>query len=261
MVDLVLNGLLKDQGKILPAATKANKSNCALIANGGTILGKALSIFLAKKGLRVIAYINRIGKNRENLSSEHESICFYTADKDGPLRRELFERIERENGPVNIFIQDMGVGNTAMRGLKAAKDKSGGGLDTDFLNAHKSSEYLFKTMAQRTFGRIVFMAPWAWDCYLDSIHYETAKAATVAMTHALSRDLAPTGVNVNCIVPGYIKSTRPSPLEKKFSDKVADSIPKRCLGEIQDILDAVWFLVSNGSDFITGEVLNITGGS
>jgi 3-oxoacyl-[acyl-carrier protein] reductase len=260
MMDLILNGLLKDQGKILPAATKAHKSNCALIVNGGTMLSKALSVFLVQKGLKVIIYIDRIEKNCENLSGELESIGLYSADKDGPLGPELFERIERENGPVNIFIQDMGAGNTALSGLKAAKNKSGGGLYKDFLNAYKSSEYLCKTMVQRAYGRIVFMAPWAWDYYQDSIQYEIVKSATVAMTRALSRDLAPAGVNVNCIVPGFIKSTKPSPLEKKFSDKVAESIPSRHLGEIQDILDAVWFLVSNGSDFITGEVLNITGG-
>jgi 3-oxoacyl-[acyl-carrier protein] reductase len=68
------------------------------------------------------------------------------------------------------------------------------------------------------------------------------------------------GINVNCIVPGFIKTTRPSTLEKQFGDDVQGQIPSGVMGEIGDLVEAMLFLSGDNAKYITGQILNVSGG-
>ncbi len=262
ILDMVFNGLVSKPEQVsIESSTSESGNGCALVVNGGTVLGSACCSFLAKKGLKVSTYIDQFSRSREYPILEPKSLQSYFADKDGPLGSELVERIERENGPLDVYIHDFGMGNTASAYEDDSENDVVAGLDENIFKAYQALAHIRKAMARRGAGRIVFMAPWSWDRYLDAVQYETAKAAIAAMTRAFSQKLSPSGVNVNCIVPGFIKSVRPSPLEKKFSRQVVEEIPQGRLGEIQDLLDAVWFFICNDSRYVTGQVLNISGGN
>ena len=115
-------------------------------------------------------------------------------------------------------------------------------------------------MAARRSGRIVYLAPWSWDRHIDPIRFETAKAGAVALSQAMSAEMAATGVNVNCIVPGYIGAVRPQNIEKELKSDLAKKIPSGHLGEVFDVTAAILFFIGDGSKYTTGQVFNVTGG-
>ena len=106
----------------------------------------------------------------------------------------------------------------------------------------------------------IYLAPWAWDKYSDPLRYETVKSGAIALTQTVAKIMAPLRVTVNCIIPGFIRTTRPSMIEKDRGTELMDEIPLGHLGEISDVLDAVSFLISDSSKYLTGQVLEVAGG-
>jgi 3-oxoacyl-[acyl-carrier protein] reductase len=72
--------------------------------------------------------------------------------------------------------------------------------------------------------------------------------------------MAPFGLNVNCVVPGFLKTARPSSLQKKFGAKVQTNIPAGSLGEIGDVVEAVLFFLGSSATYLTGQTLCANGG-
>ncbi|MGM7668063.1 SDR family NAD(P)-dependent oxidoreductase [Microbacterium sp. A93] len=89
-------------------------------------------------------------------------------------------------------------------------------------------------------------------------HYSAAKQAVIAYTKALALDLGPHGINVNCIAPGYIATGRVEHFAA--GAETSFNIPLRRAGTVQDIANAVEFLVTDQSAYVTGQVLAVTGG-
>jgi 3-oxoacyl-[acyl-carrier protein] reductase len=76
----------------------------------------------------------------------------------------------------------------------------------------------------------------------------------------MAREMSDVPVNVNCVIPGFIRGVRPSSIEKKMSSHATKEIPMGYLGEISDVIDAVCFLISDRSKYVTGQVLRVSGG-
>jgi 3-oxoacyl-[acyl-carrier protein] reductase len=93
-------------------------------------------------------------------------------------------------------------------------------------------------------------------------HYGTAKAAIIMYTKYLAQDLGPHGIQVNCIAPGYIATGRLMPMfERAGAERLARSVASRRLGTPDDCARVVGFLASAESDYVTGTVIPIDGGS
>ncbi|MET0910302.1 MAG: SDR family oxidoreductase, partial [Ilumatobacteraceae bacterium] len=93
-------------------------------------------------------------------------------------------------------------------------------------------------------------------------HYGTAKAAIIMYTKYLAQDLGPHGIQVNCIAPGYIGTGRLTPMfEGVGVDRLTRSVAARRIGTPEDCARVVGFLAGPGSDYVTGTVVPIDGGS
>jgi 3-oxoacyl-[acyl-carrier protein] reductase len=126
--------------------------------------------------------------------------------------------------------------------------------------AEKIAAKLQEESTRRTPSRIIYISPWSWDQFVDPIHYETAKSGIIALTKFLANKLACRGINVNCIVPGFIKTTLPSSLEKQHGDEVKSKIPIGYMGETDDVIETVLFLIGASAKYITGQVISVSGG-
>jgi len=94
------------------------------------------------------------------------------------------------------------------------------------------------------------LAPWAWDKHADFLGYRVVKAGIIALTQTLANRLASSRINVNCIVPGYIGGVQGSELTNGKTSEVLGYIPIGYLGEVQDIVEAVYFLISDSSKYL-----------
>lgn len=110
-------------------------------------------------------------------------------------------------------------------------------------------------------GRIVNVSS-VWGLYGASceVSYSAAKAGVIGLTQALARELGPSGIRVNCVAPGVIDTEMNSWLDLGGLSRIADATPLGRLGTPQEVAQAVLFLASPASSFITGVTLPVTGG-
>ncbi len=94
-------------------------------------------------------------------------------------------------------------------------------------------------------------------------HYAASKGAVISMTKSLASELAPFGVRVNCVAPGWVRTPMSAAAldDAKERAKVLGTIPLGRVGTPEEIAAPVVFLCSNGATFVTGEIFNVNGGA
>ncbi len=91
-------------------------------------------------------------------------------------------------------------------------------------------------------------------------NYSASKAGLVGMSKSLAREIAPRGITVNCIAPGFIQTPMTDELNEKQVEQIAQAIPTGTFGDPDDIASAVLYLSSDEAKYMTGQTLHINGG-
>lgn len=265
ILDLIFNGLINvKSSKSRDLENKDSlQGKTALFINSGTILGQAISSFLLSKGAKLAVYVDGVKGNKDFpalMKKRSEKEHFYSSKEDGSITQDLLRQIVDDFGPIDIVIQDLGIANMETTTSERNIPSAGKRLETNFSLAQNISKTLETEINRNGCGRILYLAPWAWDKYSDPLRYETVKSGAIALTQTVAKIMAPLRVTVNCIIPGFIRTTRPSMIEKDRGTELMDEIPLGHLGEISDVLDAVSFLITDSSKYLTGQVLEVAGG-
>ena len=90
-------------------------------------------------------------------------------------------------------------------------------------------------------------------------HYSSSKAAIIGFTKSLAKELGPSGICVNCVAPGVI-DTDMNKFDEKTIQELKKETPLQRIGTTLDVAKAIYFLASENSDFITGQVISVSGG-
>lgn len=265
IIDLISNGLLKEKGSATyTSESKEFEGKSALVINAGTLLGKAISFSLLSKGAKLAIHAdNGLLEEREYPTPESKKwkeIRNYCSKDYGPLTVKLFKQIVNDFGPIDIIIQDLGISTKEIGTTWRKKISVGQSLKQNIDCAQELAISIEEEMSKVELGQLLYLAPWVWDQYDDPIGYQTTKAAISALTKTMAKRLAGSSVNVNCVVPGFIGGIRPLEIENEMSSEVINHVPMGRVGEISDLLEAVYFLISDRSKYITGQELKINGG-
>ena len=92
------------------------------------------------------------------------------------------------------------------------------------------------------------------------VTYSASKAGLIGLTKALAKELGPSGITVNAIAPGVIETDMNAHLSHDDLTSLAEETPLSRIGQPHEVAEAVYFLASDAASFITGEVLNVSGG-
>ena len=90
--------------------------------------------------------------------------------------------------------------------------------------------------------------------------YSASKAAVIGLTKALAKELGPSGIRVNAVAPGVIVTDMVKNVTPETMEELRQETPLEKLGRPEDVAEALWFLASDRAGFITGEVMNVSGG-
>lgn len=243
ILDIIFHGLLLDGGCRDPEA-KADQNPLSgknvLVVHAGTRIGRGIGHAFEKQGARVV--------------------CTGGDDsKDGAGGQPDLDALEGQQGAIDIYVHDIGVGIESMPTQTQTclvVDR----LRRNLEEAQNLSTLFSQRMRARRNGRIVYVSPWMWDRHADPLVFESVKAGTGALCRAMASEMAGFSVNVNGVYPGYIRTERPTRIEKALKEAVVTGIPAGRLGEIDDVTGAVLFLISDASKYLTGQMLHMTGG-
>ena len=110
-------------------------------------------------------------------------------------------------------------------------------------------------------GRIINISSmWGLVGASCEVAYSTAKAGLIGMTKAMAKELSPSGITVNTIAPGVIETDMNAHLGEEDMRALAEETPVGRIGKAEEVAEAALYLASEAAGFITGEVLNISGG-
>ena len=117
-------------------------------------------------------------------------------------------------------------------------------------------------MRERGFGRIIQVGSEVFELGNPRFaNYVAAKGAQLGLTRSWARELAPTGITVNLVAPGWIPTERHAEATRDELDAYADDVPMKRMGEARDIAKMVAFLASDAAGFITGQKFSVNGGN
>lgn len=135
-------------------------------------------------------------------------------------------------------------------------------LEVNTLGAMLTAQAVVPDMVAKKRGSIVCISSYfgviGGSC---EVPYSASKAALGGFTRALAKELAPSGVRVNCIAPGFVPTEMNAAFDAAAQDAIRRDIPLETLGRPDDIADAAQFLLLDTARFITGQVLCVDGGS
>jgi 3-oxoacyl-[acyl-carrier protein] reductase len=234
----------------------------ALVTGGGRGLGEAICRTLAREGAHIavgdidLADATRVSSTIEQMGRKAVAIkADVSSEKEV---KAMVARTIEAFGTIDMLINNAGISyqGSVAEMSEETWDKV---LDVNLKGPFLCSREVMPTFKQKRSGKIVNLGSLAGQVggLVVGANYAASKAGVICFTKSLAKELAPFGVNVNCIAPGVIDTEMTQPFPR---EEMVKSIPFGKLGAPQDVADAVLFLVSQESQYITGQTINVNGG-
>ena len=134
-------------------------------------------------------------------------------------------------------------------------------LAINLTGAFLYSREVARDMIRRRSGRIInITSMWGVVGSSCEVHYSATKAGLIGLTKALAKELGPSGITVNAIAPGVIDTEMNAALSDEDMAALKDETPLMRIGKCEEVAKAALFLAGEGASFITGEIMNLSGG-
>ena len=241
------------------------KGKVALVTGASRGIGRAIAIQLAKNGASIaINYHSDIKSAKEtqklvNITGVKSAIFKANVSKEKEVKK-LIENTEKKLGNIDLLVTNAGIALLSKKPLeldyKVWKETMATNVDGTLLPIKE----VLPGMISRKYGRIVCISSVAGlGMRPNMITYATSKATVIALVRNLASAIAPY-VRINSVAPGLIKTDMIQSLDKKARKNIIDTTPLQRIGKPEDIANTVYYLLSDKSDFTTGQTLVTDGG-
>jgi len=240
------------------------KGRVALITGAAQGIGKSVALLLAQNGADiVVSDINlekaeETAKEIESIGSKAIAIKVDVANLKDVER--MVESILEKFGKIDILVNNAGITRDKLI-LRMTEEDWDAVLNVNLKGTFNCTKAVVRHMAKQRSGKIVSIASVVGEMgNAGQVNYSASKAGVIGLTKTIAREFAQRRINVNAIAPGYIETPMTEVLPEKVKEELKRLIPMERLGKPEDVAEAVLFLVSEDSNYITGQVLNVNGG-
>jgi len=225
-------------------------------AIGGSILDK---LYVA--GANIIA----TGTNQEKLDkikTKYENVIIKKFDISNHDEIEKFvdECNEKLNNKIDILINNAGITNDNLT-IRMKKNEWDNVINLNLTSSFLITKFVIKKMLKNKNGKIINITSVVGHTgNVGQANYAASKAGLIGMSKSLAQEYGKKNITVNCVSPGFIKSEMTDKISENFKKTLEEKISLERFGSPVDVANAVIFLSSGLSDYITGETIHVNGG-
>ncbi len=239
--------------------TIKNKNILVTGASGG--IGNSIVEKLSEFGANILATGTKIEK-LEELKSKVKNVKILSFDISQSEKVEEFieNATGQLGGKLDCIVNNAGLTQDNLA-IRMSFDEWKKVIDVNLTSTFLLSKFAIKKMLKNKSGKIVNITSVVGHTgNLGQANYSASKAGIIAMSKSLAIEYSKKNINVNCISPGFIKTSMTDNLDEKVRELIISKIPSARLGEPEDIANVVLFLASDQSNYINGETIHVNGG-
>ena len=236
------------------------------IVTGGTRgIGAGMTTAFLKEGAKVVAtyfsndqkaldFKNSLEELGKNLTLKKFDIGNYSACET------FYKELDQEFSDYHIIINNGGIRKDQLLPLLKEEDWDQV-INTNLKGTYNMSKLALNKFLKARYGRIVNISSMAAVMGLPGqTNYSASKAAQVAFSKSLAKEVAKRNITVNCILPGFIETELLEGLTPELIKAYTDQVPAKRFGKVEEIASAVLFLASKEASYINGASLEVSGG-
>lgn len=236
----------------------------ALVTGAAQGIGRAIALLLARNGADIVVSDINLEKAEETAKEIRaigpKAVAVKVDVSNLSDVEHMVEGVLEELAKIDILVNNAGITRDKLL-LRMTEEDWDAVLGVNLKGTFNCTKAVIRHMAKQRSGKIVNIASVVGEMgNAGQANYSASKAGVIGLTKTIAREYAPRGINVNAIAPGYIETPMTDALPEKAKEELRKLIPTERLGKPEDVAEAVLFLVSEASNYITGQVLNVNGG-
>ena len=236
-----------------------------LITGASRGIGRAAAVLFAGSGYRVAINYFRSGAAAKALAKElidqgFQAQAFRADVSDAVQVGKMVRDISHRFGDIDILINNAGIAQQKLFSDITTSDWSKM-FSVNVDGAFYTCKAVLPQMIARHAGKIINVSSiWGMVGASCEVHYSASKATLIGFTKALAKEVAPSGIQVNCVAPGVIDTEMNESLPPETHAQLQSETPLGRMGTPKEIAALLLFLASGQADFITGQVISPNGG-
>lgn len=227
-----------------------------LVTGSARGIGRAIVEKLAAHGAKMVISCDMGETSYEQANVVHKILNV----TDREAIKIFVDEVEKEYGKIEVLVNNAGITKDGLL-MRMSEEQWDAVIDVNLKGVFNMTQAVSKSMLKARKGSIINMAS------VVGLHgnpgqtnYAATKGGVIAMSKTWAKEFGSRSVRSNCIAPGFIQTPMTDILPEDVIKGMLDATPLGRLGQVEDIANAVLFLASDESSFITGEVLSVAGG-
>lgn len=237
----------------------------ALVTGAGRGIGREIAKTLAAHGAFVIVNYNGSKEAAEQVVAEiteagGKAVSYGCNVSDYDACQEMITNIIKDYKTIDILVNNAGITRDGLI-MKMSSEDFDAVLSTNLKGCFHTIRHASRYFLKQRAGKIINISSVSGILgNAGQANYSASKAGVIGLTKSVARELASRGINVNAVAPGYVTTEMTEAMTDSAREAVLSQIPLQRPGTTKDIAEAVLFLASPASDYITGQVLSVDGG-
>ncbi len=237
----------------------------ALITGGSRGIGRVVALNLAKEGYNITLCYTSNEAAAQETAAEIEKTGVKALAVKADVSKEsdvnaLVQAARDAFGPIEVLVNNAGITRDGLLLRMSEKDISDV-LDTNLKGAFFCTKAVLKDMMKSRYGKIVNITSIVGVTgNAGQSNYAASKAGLIGFTKSVAKEYGSKGICVNAVAPGFIETEMTEKLPEEVKNTYLERISLKRFGTPEDVANVVSFLAGHKSDYVTGQVIEVTGG-